>query len=48
MQKLMSLITFLLKLDSQLRIDFNYKVSLYLLLEMEYLKISSEDMLNVT
>ena len=47
MQKLMSLITFLLKLDSQLRIDFNRKVSLYVLLEMEYLKISSEDMLNV-
>ena len=39
MQKLMSLITFLLKLDSQIRIDFNHKVSLYVLLEMEYLKI---------
>lgn len=48
MQKLMSLITFLSKLDSQIRIDFNHKVSLYVLLEMESLKVSSEDMLNVT
>ena len=48
MQKLMILITFLLKLDSQIRIDFNHKVSLDVLLGMGYLKVSSEDMLNVT